>query len=88
MINLELEAGETGSLNLPLEDEDVVKIITIHSAKGLEFRYVILPDLVDKKFPTIKRVKVYLFRLVLLLSQLVLAICIWLKNGGCLCGHD
>jgi len=55
LINLELEAGETGSLNLPLEDEDVVKIMTIHSAKGLEFRCVILPDLVDKKFPTIKR---------------------------------
>lgn len=55
LINLELEAGETGSLNLPLEDEDVVKIMTIHSAKGLEFRYVILPDLVDKKFPTIKQ---------------------------------
>jgi len=55
LMNMEMEAGETGSLSLPLEDDDVVKIMTIHSAKGLEFRYVFLPDLVDKRFPTTKR---------------------------------
>ena len=55
LMDLEMEAGETGSLSLPLDDDEVVKIMTIHSAKGLEFRYVILPGLVDKHFPTIKR---------------------------------
>lgn len=54
LMDLEMEAGETGNLSLPLDDDDVVKIMTIHSAKGLEFKYVILPDLIDKKFPTVK----------------------------------
>lgn len=55
LMDMEMEAGETGSLSLPMEDDDLVRIMTIHSAKGLEFRYVFLPDLVDKRFPTIKR---------------------------------
>lgn len=54
-INLELEAGETGSLKLDFADSDVVKIMTVHGAKGLEFRYVFMVNLVDKKFPTIAR---------------------------------
>lgn len=54
-INLEMEAGDTGSLRLSYEDADTVKIMTVHSAKGLEFKYVFLADLVDKKFPTINR---------------------------------
>lgn len=54
-INLELEAGETGSLKLDFLDNDCVKIMTVHGAKGLEFRYVFLVNLVDKKFPTIAR---------------------------------
>src|SRR3989344_2166138 len=29
--------------------------MTVHSAKGLEFEYVFLPNLVDKRFPTIAR---------------------------------
>ncbi|MFA5886765.1 MAG: UvrD-helicase domain-containing protein [Patescibacteria group bacterium] len=54
-INLELEAGETGALKLDFADSDVVKIMTVHGAKGLEFKYVFLVNLVDKKFPTISR---------------------------------
>lgn len=54
-INLELEAGETGSLKLDFADSDVVKIMTVHGAKGLEFKYVFMVNLVDKKFPTIAR---------------------------------
>ncbi len=54
-INLELEAGETGSLKLDFADSDTVKIMTVHGAKGLEFRYVFMVNLVDKKFPTIAR---------------------------------
>lgn len=54
-INLELEAGETGALKLDFTDSDVVRIMTVHGAKGLEFKYVFLVNLVDKKFPTITR---------------------------------
>lgn len=55
LINLELEAGESGSLARDFEDSEVVKIMTVHAAKGLEFKYVFLPNLVDKQFPTINR---------------------------------
>ncbi len=55
-INMELEAGETGSLDFDIEkSSEAVRIMTIHGAKGLEFPYVFLPNLVDKKFPTTKR---------------------------------
>lgn len=54
-INLELEAGETGALKLDFSDSDVVKIMTVHGAKGLEFKYIFLVNIVDKKFPTISR---------------------------------
>lgn len=55
LLDLEMEAGETGSLKLDYGDDDTVKILTVHAAKGLEFKYVFLPGLVDKKFPTITR---------------------------------
>ena len=54
-INLELEAGETGALKLDFADMETVKIMTVHGAKGLEFKYVFIVNLVDKKFPTINR---------------------------------
>ncbi len=54
-INLELEAGETGALKLDFSDNETVKIMTVHGAKGLEFKYVFIVNLVDKKFPTIAR---------------------------------
>lgn len=54
-INLEIEAGETGALKLDFADRETVKIMTIHGAKGLEFKYVFIVNLVDKKFPTINR---------------------------------
>ena len=55
LIDLELEAGQSGSLRLEFADNDTVKVMTIHSAKGLEFKYVFLVNLVDKRFPTINR---------------------------------
>lgn len=55
IIDMELEAGETGALKLDFNDSDCVRIMTIHGAKGLEFKYVFLVNLVDKKFPTISR---------------------------------
>ncbi len=53
---MELESGDTGSLEWDVEEgPESVKIMTIHAAKGLEFKYVFIPNLVDKRFPTIKR---------------------------------
>ncbi len=52
---MELESGETGSLKNSYDDADVVKVMTVHAAKGLEFEYVFMPCVVDKKFPVIKR---------------------------------
>ncbi|MEA3452830.1 MAG: UvrD-helicase domain-containing protein [Patescibacteria group bacterium] len=55
-INMELESGETGSLHFDMEKgPDAIRIMTIHGAKGLEFEYVFIPNLVDKRFPTIER---------------------------------
>jgi DNA helicase-2/ATP-dependent DNA helicase PcrA len=55
-INMELESGETGALDFDVEKgPDAVRIMTIHGAKGLEFQYVFVPNLVDKRFPTIER---------------------------------
>ncbi|MBI4438034.1 ATP-dependent helicase [Candidatus Uhrbacteria bacterium] len=49
----ERDAGEEGSLSVDLESgPDVVRIMTIHAAKGLEFRYVFVVNLVAQKFPT------------------------------------
>jgi len=55
LMDWEMAAGDTGSLHLNFDDADTVKIITIHSAKGLEFKYVWLVDLVHLRFPTIAR---------------------------------
>lgn len=55
-INLELESGEEGKLEFdPEQGPDMVKIMTIHGAKGLEFKYVFIVNMVDKRFPTIER---------------------------------
>ncbi|NQU83303.1 MAG: UvrD-helicase domain-containing protein [Parcubacteria group bacterium] len=55
-IDYELEAGDEGALSFdPDVGPDMVRIMTIHAAKGLEFDYVFIPNLVDKRFPTIKR---------------------------------
>ena len=55
-LNLELESGETGKIDFDFnQGPDMVKIMTVHTAKGLEFKYVFLINLVDRKFPTSKR---------------------------------
>jgi DNA helicase-2/ATP-dependent DNA helicase PcrA len=55
-INLELESGEEGKLEFdPEKGPDMIKVMTIHGAKGLEFKYVFLVNMVDKRFPTIER---------------------------------
>ena len=55
-IGLEIEFGEEGKLEFdPEQGPDVIKIMTIHGAKGLEFKYVFLANMVDKRFPSIER---------------------------------
>ncbi|MBU0646150.1 ATP-dependent helicase [Patescibacteria group bacterium] len=52
----ERDAGEEGALAQNLEEgPEVVKIMTVHSAKGLEFKYVFVINLVDQRFPTRRR---------------------------------
>lgn len=55
-LKLELEAGEEGSIQFdPQVGPEMVRVMTIHGAKGLEFKYVFIVGLVDKRFPTIER---------------------------------
>ncbi len=55
-LKLEIESGEKGDMPLDMESgPEMVKVMTIHSAKGLEFKYVFVVNLVDKRFPTIER---------------------------------
>ncbi|MCK5044366.1 UvrD-helicase domain-containing protein [Candidatus Parcubacteria bacterium] len=55
-LDLEIESGEQGSLQFNIEEgPDTVKIMTIHGAKGLEFKYVFLVNLVAQRFPTRER---------------------------------
>ncbi len=55
-INLELESGEEGKLEFDPElGPDMIKVMTIHGAKGLEFKYVFIANMVDRRFPTDQR---------------------------------
>jgi len=55
-MNLELESGEEGKLEFdPEQGPDMIKVMTIHGAKGLEFKYVFLVNMVDRRFPTDQR---------------------------------
>lgn len=52
----EREAGEAGGLSRdPEEGPDVVHVMTVHAAKGLEFRYVFVVNLVEQRFPSVTR---------------------------------
>jgi len=55
-MNLELESGDSGALPADADEgPEMIKILTIHSAKGLEFKYVFVANMVDKRFPTTER---------------------------------
>jgi len=55
-IREEKRSGFEGELPVDAEaGPDMVKLMTIHSAKGLEFKYVFVVNLVDRRFPTIQR---------------------------------
>jgi DNA helicase-2/ATP-dependent DNA helicase PcrA len=48
--------GDTGSMAETWDvGPDTVKIMTVHGAKGLEFKNVFVVSLVDKRFPSIER---------------------------------
>lgn len=50
---LEVDSGEEGSLNVdPNEGPELVKVLTVHASKGLEFRHVFIVSMVDQRFPT------------------------------------
>lgn len=52
-LQMELDAGEEGPIKKKIESQfDAVKIMTVHSSKGLEFDYVFLPYLVARAFPS------------------------------------
>lgn len=56
LIEMEQEAGDEGSLVPDVNvGPDMVRIMTVHGSKGLEFDYVFLSHLVDRKFPTDER---------------------------------
>ncbi len=55
-LQMEMDAGETGDLPMDLDvGPETIKVMTVHSAKGLEFKYVFITELVDKRFPTMER---------------------------------
>ena len=55
-LNFEIEAGEEGSLKFePEEGPEMIQILTIHGAKGLEFKYAFIVNMVDRRFPTMER---------------------------------
>ena len=53
-LNLLLEAGANPA-QAEIEDIDTIRLITVHSAKGLEFPVVFMPSLVAGRFPAINR---------------------------------
>jgi DNA helicase-2/ATP-dependent DNA helicase PcrA len=52
-IKLEQEAGEEGAIKFDLNSgPESLKIMTIHSAKGLEFEFVFIVGMVEQRFPS------------------------------------
>jgi DNA helicase-2/ATP-dependent DNA helicase PcrA len=55
-IRLQIEAGEEGKLAFdPDIGPEAVRVMTVHAAKGLEFDYVFLVSLIDRRFPSSER---------------------------------
>ena len=55
-LDFEQAAGEEGKLNFdPNQGPESVKIMTIHSSKGLEFNYVFVVSMVHLRFPSTER---------------------------------
>ncbi len=54
-LDLLIESGDDPSCDQADWDEDVVQVLTVHKAKGLEFKVVFIPELVKLRFPTRSR---------------------------------
>ena len=50
----ERDAGEEGALKAHVDDigPDMVRVMTVHASKGLEFRYVFVVNVIDGRFPS------------------------------------
>ncbi len=56
LIDLSMDAGDTGFLPPdPEAGPELVRVMTVHGAKGLEFSHVFVVNLVDRRFPTTER---------------------------------
>ena len=51
-LQMELDAGEEGGLQNQIDESDSVKIMKVHSSKGLEFKYVFVVSMVHRRFPS------------------------------------
>ncbi len=52
----ERTAGEMGDVGVDMQSgPDEVRVMTIHASKGLEFRYVVIANMVDRRFPSSRR---------------------------------
>ncbi len=52
-LRIEIESGEEGGLDFdPDAGPELVKIMTVHASKGLEFKHVFVASLVDQRFPS------------------------------------
>ncbi|HVY67988.1 MAG TPA: ATP-dependent DNA helicase, partial [Patescibacteria group bacterium] len=55
-LDLEQQAGDQGKINFdPNLGPESLKVLTVHSAKGLEFETVFVINLVDKRFPSVSK---------------------------------
>ena len=50
-----LISGDEGKMYQPTDTPDSVNVMTVHSAKGLEYKYVFIVNLVEEKFPSRRR---------------------------------
>ncbi|MFZ2189706.1 MAG: ATP-dependent DNA helicase [Candidatus Magasanikiibacteriota bacterium] len=50
-----IDSGDGGKIYQPEDTPDSVNIITVHGAKGLEYKYVFVVNLVEERFPTRKK---------------------------------
>ncbi|MFA6604514.1 MAG: ATP-dependent DNA helicase [Patescibacteria group bacterium] len=56
VLDMEMQSGEMGAMQLDSEaGPDVVKVMTVHGSKGLEFKYVFITNLVHLRFPSTER---------------------------------
>jgi len=53
---IERESGEEGSLQFdPDAGPEIVRVMTVHASKGLEFRFVFVVSMIDQRFPSVSR---------------------------------